>query len=159
MAPVWMDRNVIVMASANRVLETGASGGGQIEGRGRAHWPARAFLPAVGARGIGQHRRRVRVRRALEIMVEERLHPARPPFERRVAGERQRAEVVAVMVGARMPPWADDEVQQLRALIFSLERLVDRRRAIAVLLVPLTDLEHRRHGQRPRRQPLVDRLA
>ena len=92
-------------------------------------------------------------------MVEERLHVCARHSLRGVAGEGQLAEIVAIVIGARMAPRPDRQVQQAAALIFVLQRLVDRGTAVAVLLVPLADLDQRRDGQRPRRHPFVDRLA
>ena len=45
------------------------------------------------------------------------------------------------MVCARMAPRPDRKMQQPAAFILVLQRAVDRRAAIAVLLVPLTDLD------------------
>ncbi len=147
------------MTRGRGTLEPGAVAGRQVERRGRSHRPPRRLFPPVRPARIGQHRRRVRIGRTFQIMVEERLHPLRAPLRRSVAVEGQRAELVAIMVGARVPPWADHQVQQLGAFVLVLERAVDRRSAVAVLLVPFADLEHRRDGQRARGHPLVDRLA
>ena len=91
-------------------------------------------------------------------MVEPRLQILRPPLPRGVAREGHVAELIAIMVGARMPPRPDHQVQHVGALVAGLERAIDRGGAVAVLLVPLANLEHRRHGQRPRRKPFVDGL-
>src|SRR4051794_3483588 len=91
-------------------------------------------------------------------MIEERLYVARPPFGGGVAGEGEVAEIVAVMVGARMPPRTDGEMQQARTFILRRQRLVDRRTAVAVLLVPLPDLDERRHRQFTSGEDLVDGL-
>src|SRR5215216_4289258 len=43
-------------------------------------------------------------------------------------------------------------------LVLWFERTIDGGGAVAVLLVPLPDHEHRRHRMRPRREPFVDGL-
>ncbi len=151
--------NIIITSARRRLFEASSVVCRQIDRRRRAHRPARARLPLIDSRRIGVGDRRVRVGRAFEIMVEEGLQLFRPPLKSGVAIEGQRSELVAVMVGARMPPWPDHKVKKAAAFIFVLKRLVDRGRSIAVLLVPLPDLEHRRDRQRVRGHPLVDRLA
>src|SRR5689334_19066947 len=91
-------------------------------------------------------------------MIEEGLHVIRAPLLRRVAGEGQGSEFVTVMVGAGMPPRADYEVEEATALILILERAIDGGGAVAVLLIPLSDLEHGGDGERVGGHPLVDGL-
>ena len=91
-------------------------------------------------------------------MIEERLHVFHAPFARRVAGEGQRAEIVAIVVGARVPPRPDVQRHHVVVLVLRLERAIDRGRAVAVFLVPLAHFEQRRHCQRLRREPFVHGL-
>src|SRR5690242_21945936 len=125
------------MSSGRRAVEARTTGCSQEQRRRRSHRPARARLPLIDARRIGVDRWRVRVGRTFQIMVEEGLQLFLPPLQRGVAVEGQVAELIAIMVGARVPPWPDRKVEQLGPFIFGLERPVDRGRAIAVLLVPL----------------------
>ena len=110
----------------------------------------------IGAGGVGQSTRRVRVRRPLQIVIEERLHVFDAKLIGGVAGERQRAQIIAVVIDAGMAPRADHQRHQV--VVFVLERLVDRGAAVGIFLVPLPDDQHRRHGERSRGHPFVDRL-
>ena len=91
-------------------------------------------------------------------MIEERLRVLHAPFERRVAREGDRAEVVAIVIKARVSPRADHERHLVVVLVLWFERAIDGGGTVAVFLVPLPDHEHRRHRMRPRREPFVDGL-
>jgi hypothetical protein len=99
--------HIFVVARSGRSVERRRVRDAEVQRGRRAHRPARAALPPVHARRIGQRRRNVRVRRTLQIMIKPRFQILRAPLQRGVAGERNVAELVAVMVGARMPPWPD----------------------------------------------------
>src|SRR4249919_1033012 len=118
------------MAGGSWALESGGAVRIDVKRRRRSHRPLGACLPLVDSGRIGKSRRRLGVGRTLQIMVEERLYPFHAPLVGGVAREDDIAEIVAIVIGARVAPGADGEVQQATALIFVLERLVDRRPAV-----------------------------
>src|SRR5579884_1331834 len=68
-------RQILVVSRSAWALEPGFMLFAEIKRDWRSHGPAWTFFPAVHPCFVGEYRRRVGVRRAFQIMVEERLHP------------------------------------------------------------------------------------
>ncbi len=89
-------------------------------------------------------------------MVEERLQIFDAEFVRRIAGEAEIAQLIAIVVDAGMAPRPDDQVHHVAGGVLRLDGAIDGRGTIAVFLVPLADDQHGRHAQRTLGHPLVD---
>nr|GEU28205.1 hypothetical protein [Tanacetum cinerariifolium] len=117
-------------------------------------------LPAVDARLIEQHRRRIGLRRAvLQVLVEERHHVVAPELERRIARELERAQVRAVVIDAAVAPRAHHQVIPVIGLILRLHCRVRGVGAVDILLVPVADHCHGGYLERLFGQDLVERLV
>ena len=97
-------------------------------------------------------------RAVLQILGEERRQDVAPELQRGVGVEADRAERAAVMDLLPVIPRAQHQEDLVVGRVLRLDRLVDRGRAVHVLLVPEAGDQHHRHGQRLRGQHLVHRL-
>src|SRR6185436_1812376 len=105
------------------------------------------------------HRSDVRLRRAvLEVLREERREDLLPEIERRIAAELDRAERAALVDLLAVMPGTDDEKDLVVRRVLRLDRFVDRRRAVDVLLIPEAVHDHHRNRERLGREDLVHRL-
>src|SRR6202050_5943357 len=106
----------------------------EVKRRQRPHGPGGRLFPAIHACGIGENPGRMRVRAALEVVIEKGLQVFDAEFIRSVAGESQLPQFVAVMIDAGMAPRPADK--RTPVLILVLERLVSGARAVGVFLIP-----------------------
>src|SRR6202050_1557826 len=72
--------------------------------RQRPHGPGGRLFPAIHACDIGENPGRMRVRAALEVVIEKGLQVFDAEFIRSVAGESQLPPFGAVMIKAERPP-------------------------------------------------------
>ena len=139
---------------------------GEIERRGLNRAAARApgrprrqSTPGVGAGLEGRDGRQVRFRRALlEVVIQEWTQDIAAELQPRIGAKFQRAERAAVRDFLAVMPRAHHQEYLVVGGVLRLDRVVDRDRAVDVLLIPETVDQHHRDGRRLRRQQLVHRL-
>ena len=160
---VLLEGSVVRLRSGEAQLEPGA----EVERRRSDRAAARAAgrprgqaPPGVGPGLVGGDRSQVGRGRAVpEVLVEERAQDLLAEVEGGVASESQRAERAAVPDLLAVIPRAHDQEHLVVGRVLGLERPVDGRCSVDVLLVPEAVDQHHRHAQRLRRQQPVDGLV
>ncbi len=115
--------------------------------------------PGVRPCLVRGNRSDIRLRRAiLQVPCQKRRQNLSPKIKSRVAAEFQRPQSAGVPDLLSVMPRPHHQKHFVIPAVLRLQRLVQRRRPVNILLVPQAVYEHHRHFQRLRGKNLVHRL-
>ena len=115
-------------------------------------------MPLVCARFVHQHAGCIRLRRILQVIVEERLHHRPPEPGRGVAFEMNLADTAAFAPCLTVVPGSQNQMHHFARRVLARQRLIERGSAVNILLIEEAADDQHRHSQRLFGQQLVHGL-